>query len=58
MFEKLDEIESKYKEIEKSFTDQEVLIDSNLYQKKAKLHAELAPIVTAYTKYKKVAKEL
>lgn len=58
MFEKLDEIESKCKEIEKSFADQEVLNDPNLYKKNAKLHAELAPTVTTYTKYKKLVKEI
>jgi len=58
MFEKLDEIESKYREIEKSFTDPETLNDQNLYQKNAKLHAELAPIVNTYMEYKKVIEEL
>lgn len=58
MFEKLKEIEKKYREIEKSFTDQEVLSNSNLYQQNAKMHAELAPIVKEYNKYKKVVDEL
>lgn len=58
MFDKLGKIENKYREIEKSFMDQEVLSNSNLYQKKAKLHAELAPIVKKYDEYKKVVDEL
>lgn len=58
MFEKLDEIENKYKKLEKSFIDREVLNNPNLYQKNAKLHAELVPIVTAYTEYKNVDREL
>jgi peptide chain release factor 1 len=58
MLEKLQEIENKYSELEKSLADPEVLSDQNAYREYAKAYSDLAPIVSTFHKYKKITKEI
>jgi peptide chain release factor 1 len=52
MFERLDQIEAKYEELTQSMASPEVIADSARYQKAAKAHSEVAPIVERYREYK------
>ena len=58
MFEKLQEIENKYTELEKALADPEVLSDQNAYREYAKEYSDLSPIVSNFHKYKKIIKEI
>src|SRR5258708_21769776 len=52
MFDRLDQIVSKYDELTAALSSPEVISDSARYQKTAKAHAELAEIVEKYHEYK------
>ncbi len=52
MFEKLDAIEAKYKDLTAALSSSEVISDSAKYQKTAKAHAEVAEIYEKYREYK------
>jgi peptide chain release factor 1 len=52
MFERLDQIESKYDELTEALAMPEVISDSTRYQKTAKAHSELVPVVEKYREYK------
>ena len=52
MFERLDQIESKYDELTQALATPEVISDSVRYQKTAKTHSELEPVVEKYREYK------
>jgi len=52
MFERLDQIESKYDELTQALATPEVISDSARYQKTAKAHSEVASIVEKYREYK------
>jgi peptide chain release factor 1 len=52
MFEKLDHIEVKYKELTDALASPEVMGDSSKYQKTAKAHAEISEIYEKYREYK------
>ena len=52
MFERLEQIESKYEELNKALASPEIVSDSARYQKTAKAHSEIAPIVEKYREYK------
>ena len=52
MFERLEQIESKYDELTQALATPEVISDSARYQKTAKAHSELAPMVEKYREYK------
>ena len=52
MFERLDQIEARYQELERSLASPEIISDSGKYQKAAKTHSELAPVVEKYREYK------
>jgi len=52
MFDRLDQIESKYDELTHALATPEVISDSSRYQKTAKAHSELAPVVEKYREYK------
>ncbi|MGM0602163.1 MAG: peptide chain release factor 1 [Bacillota bacterium] len=51
--EKLDELENKYKDLNKKLSNPEVISDSNKYQKLLKKHAKMKQIVEKYREYKK-----
>jgi peptide chain release factor 1 len=56
VFERLEQIESKYEELTRSLASPEIIGDSSKYQKTAKAHSELAPIVEKYREYKDLKK--
>ena len=52
MFERLDQLESRYQDLERSLASPEIISDSAKYQKTAKAHSELTPVVEKYREYK------
>jgi len=58
LFEKLDQIESRYDDMTRELSSPEVLADSARYQKLAKTHAEMEEIVAKYREWKEIEKGL
>ncbi|MBZ5648138.1 MAG: peptide chain release factor 1 [Acidobacteriia bacterium] len=56
MFEKLDQIEAKYEELTQALASPQVVTDSSKYQKTAKAHSEIAPVVEKYREFKDLRK--
>jgi peptide chain release factor 1 len=54
MFERLEQLESKYEEITRLISDPEVLADTAKYQKHAKTHSDLTPVVEKFREYKQL----
>ena len=52
MFERLDQIEARYEELTQALASPETINDSAKYQKTAKAHSELTPVVEKYREYK------
>jgi peptide chain release factor 1 len=52
MFERLDQIEARYEELTQALASPEIVHDSAKYQKTAKAHSEIRPIVEKYREYK------
>src|SRR5216683_1320981 len=52
MFERLNQLEIKYDELTRALASPEVMSDSAKFQKTAKAHSEIAPIVEKYREYK------
>ncbi|HWG58235.1 MAG TPA: peptide chain release factor 1 [Candidatus Acidoferrales bacterium] len=58
LFEKLDQIETRYDEMTQQLSSAEILADSARYQKLARAHAELAEMVAKYREWKEIEKGL
>ena len=58
LYEKLDQIESRYQELTAQLSSPEVLSDSSRYQKLARTHADLAEVVEKYRQWKELEKGL
>src|SRR5215467_14635082 len=56
MFERLAQIESRYEELTSALASPEVIGDSSKYQKTAKAHSEITPVVEKYREYKDLTK--
>jgi peptide chain release factor 1 len=54
MFERLEQIEARYEELAHQLADPEVLSDHEKYQKIAKQHRELEPVVEKFREYRQV----
>ena len=54
MFERLEHLEAKYEEITRLISDPEILADPAKYQKHAKSHSDLTPVVEKFREYKQV----
>ncbi len=52
MFERLEQTEARYEELTRALASPETMNDSAKYQKTAKAHSEIAPIVEKYREYK------
>jgi peptide chain release factor 1 len=52
MFERLDQIEARYEELTQALASPDITNDSAKYQKTAKAHSEMVPIVEKYREYK------
>lgn len=58
MFERIESIEEKFHRLEQDLGNPELLAKPQEYQKVAREHAEIAPIVEAYRRYKKIRQEI
>jgi peptide chain release factor 1 len=58
MFDRLDAVESKFLQIEQAMSNPEVIGRPQEYQKLVKEHAEIAPIVDVYRKYKELERQI
>jgi peptide chain release factor 1 len=56
MFERLDQTEKRYDELTQALLSPDITSDSARYQKTAKAHSELAPIVEKYREYRDLRK--
>src|SRR5271157_5767724 len=56
MFERLDQIEARYDELTQALASPEIIGDSAKFQKTAKAHSEIAPVVEKYREYKDLRK--
>jgi peptide chain release factor 1 len=56
MFERLDQIEARYEELNQALMSPDIANDSTRYQKTAKAHSELAPMVEKYREYKDLSR--
>src|SRR5205809_2577138 len=56
MFERLNQIEARYEELTNALASPEVIGDSSKFQKIAKAHSEIAPMVEKYREYKDLKK--
>jgi peptide chain release factor 1 len=54
MFDRLEQIETRYEELGRQLADPEIISDQQKYQKTAKAHRGLEPIVEKYREYKQV----
>src|ERR1700685_2849113 len=52
MFDRLDKIEARYEELTQTLASPEIMNDSARYQKTAKAHSEIVPIVERYREFK------
>ncbi len=52
MFERLEQIEAKYEELTQALASPDIMVDTARYQKTAKAHSELVPIVEKYREFK------
>src|SRR5437660_5880484 len=52
MFERLDQIETRYEELTSALASPDIVDDSGKYQRTAKAHSEIAPVVEKYREYK------
>ena len=58
MLERLDNVEERFKQLEAALVSAEVLGDPKVYQQTAKEHADIAPIVEQYRRYKRIRQEI
>ena len=56
MFERLDQIEARYEELTQALASPDIVNDSARYQKAAKAHSEITPVVEKYREYKDLTK--
>ena len=58
MLKKLENVEKRYKELEKKLSDPEVIKKQNLYRELAREEAQLSKVVAAYRHYKKILEDI
>jgi len=58
MFDRLDQIEARFEELNREMASPEIATDQARYQKTAKAHKDIAPIVDKYREYKKIREEI
>jgi peptide chain release factor 1 len=56
MFERLNQIEARYEELNQALASPETMNDSSMYQKTAKAHSEIAPMAEKYREYKELTR--
>ena len=58
MFSRLKEIEARHRELEQLLSDPSVLGNTGLYQKYAKEHSDITPIVETFLEYEKTVRRM
>ena len=58
MFEKLEELEKKYEELNKNLSDPKIISNQSKFQEYAKMHSDISKAVLKYKKYKDIIKEI
>ena len=58
MFEKLEDVEKRYEELNKKISDPEIIARQNEWKQLMKEHSEISEVVEKYRQYKKVQKDL
>jgi peptide chain release factor 1 len=58
MFKKLEELEKKYLELNKTLSDPKIISNQSKFQEFAKMHSDISKVVLKYIEYKNVAKEI
>lgn len=58
MFKKLEELEKKYLELNKTLSDPKIISNQSKFQEFAKTHSDISKVVLKYIEYKNVAKEI
>ena len=58
MFEKLEDVEKRYEELNQKISDPEVIARQNEWKQLMKEHSEISEIVEKYREYKKVQNDL
>ena len=58
MFEKLEELEKKYEELNKNLSDPNIIVDQAKFQECAKMHSDISKAVLKYKEYKGIIKEI
>ncbi|MCL2839739.1 MAG: peptide chain release factor 1 [Defluviitaleaceae bacterium] len=54
MFDRLDELETKFSELSETISDPEVIADTNRWRGLMKEHSDLTPVIDAYREYKRL----
>jgi peptide chain release factor 1 len=58
MFDKLDQVEQKYQELEAQLSDPDIFQDMERYQKLTRERAKLTSLVESYQRFKKISEEI
>jgi peptide chain release factor 1 len=58
MFDKLEEVEQRYREVDTLLSDSDIFKDRKNFQKLSRERAKIAPVVESYQRYKKVLEHL
>ena len=58
MFDKLEFIEDKYKDLSNKISDLEIIADQNQWKKLVKEHSDIEPLVQKFREYKTVIKDI
>jgi peptide chain release factor 1 len=58
MFERLKDVEGRYQELEQLLSDPAIVSKFGVYQKYAKEHSDLRPLVEAYREYEKISRHI
>jgi len=54
MFDRLEQLEIRYQELETELADPKIVTDQPRYQKTAKQHRDMEPVIEKYREYKHV----
>ncbi|WP_419804590.1 peptide chain release factor 1 [Terriglobus sp.] len=54
MFDRLEQLENRYKELEQDLADPSIISDQQRFQKSAKQHRDMEPVIERYREYKQV----
>ena len=52
MFDRIEQVEARYEELTKALASPDIMLDPGKFQKTAKAHSEIAPLVGKYREYK------